>query len=147
MSDKLSRYEGLLAKETVAAAAVAAAKIALADKEKAYEAIRSERLGLRDQLQRSITGTPSGPAPTQSSFRSPAAKAADESSLIAPRVRTLFQERDEPISIPEICALLGVTPDNKTVRSALHRLLHEEKTIKRVRHGVYRALREGEATM
>jgi hypothetical protein len=147
MSDALSRYEQLLAKETMAAAAVAAAKIALTDKEKAYEAIRSERLTLRDQLQRSITGTPSEPAPNQSASRSPAAKAADESSLIAPRVRTLFQERDEPISIPEICAFLGVSPDNKTVRSAIHRLFREEKAIKRVRHGVYRAFREGEAAM
>lgn len=145
MPDDLSRYEELLAKETKAAAAVAVTKIALIEQEKAFEAIRSERLELRNRLQRSIIGNPDGPAPTQAP--SPAAKAPDESALIAPRVRALFLERDEPITIPELCAFLGVTPDNKTVRSALHRLLHEEKTIKRVRHGVYRAIREGEATM
>jgi hypothetical protein len=149
MSDDLSRYEELLAKEAKATAAVAAAKVALLDQEKVFEKIRSERLQIRDRLQRSIAGNPDGAAPTQAPTPAPsaAAKAADESSLIAPRVRALFQDRIEPISIPELCAFLGVAPDNKTVRSALHRLLHEEKTIKRVKHGVYRSSREGEAAM
>lgn len=149
MSDDLSRYEELLTKEARAAAAVAATKVALLDQEQAFERIRSERLQVRNRLQRSIAGNPDGSVATQAPTPapSPAAKVADESSLIAPRVRALFQDRTESISIPEICAFLGVTPDNKTVRSALHRLLHEEKTIKRVRHGVYRAIHQGEATM
>ena len=132
-------YEELLAKESKAGAALAAAESAMLQAKQTLEGIQAERLAVRTRLANSLAGTQDGPP------NEPVPPRVADSG-IAPRVRALFASNPgKPYGIPEICDLLGLKRTNKTVRSAIFQLYHHDQLIEPVtprKAGVYQAVRK-----